>query len=414
MKNNSRFSRNIILVLDNIIPLIVLFIINIISARNLSVTDFGIFTLLYGIYSFIAALQNAVVLEPTLIFSFGKFRNNLKEYIQFSMSANFIFIVIVFILMLLIGNIFNSKINLTVIISICLMLFGLYVRRVMILKSEYYLLAAFIFLSSFITGIIIKITLILNMISYDYIFLAMGLGWCIFTVLFYIMNYSKFETIIFLNKNKTYLKDHFHYSKWTFLTAFVIQFSNQGYFWLLAMCVSADDVGVFKALQILVFPFLVINGIVSAIAFPSLSSMITGLTKYEANYINMKYSIILLLGAIFYFIFILTFGNYILKIIYDTKYSNEIFSLYILGLFPITSCISVISGEFLKIMLLNKLIFIAYLAAGIITLLAGIPLVYVYGVAGASYGFVCANIVYSFIIIFGYITSANKYKFKVI
>ena len=64
------------------------FLANVILARTQSKEEYGIFTLSYSLFTFLAALHNSALLEPCTVYASGRYRNRFSEYLRLMVRIN--------------------------------------------------------------------------------------------------------------------------------------------------------------------------------------------------------------------------------------------------------------------------------------------------------------------------------------
>ncbi|HEV7349172.1 lipopolysaccharide biosynthesis protein [Telluribacter sp.] len=373
------------------------FIVNIILARWMSQTEYGAFSLAFSIFLLLGIIQSSFWTEPLLIFGSNLFQKRLINYYSILKSLQWKF---------------------TLTISLLLITFGIYLNKID--EKE---------LSYAIWGTSIASPFILHMwITRRYCYLIMkpriaaygGLTYMLLFVpsailvgkvfklniitAFLLMGVASYLSALAINtklplNNKTSKKlfilpfiyrNHWKYGSWSFLAGiFYWVFGNINYI-LLPYYESLEVVASYKALTNLILPIININVAITGLLIPIFSrAKSDNLLKEKLKTITK----LLATSSIIYWIFLILFGDIILKWLYNETYLELTFLLVILGISPICSAITNIYISVLRTFEKSKTITTVYLFGSLLTLGLGVLLIPYYGLVGAIVSFVFTNLV---------------------
>src|SRR5208282_6924998 len=77
------------------------FLANVVLARTQTKEQYGMFALSYSVFTFLAGLHNAAILEPYTVYGSGRYGNRFSEYLRLMVRVNaFVGLVLTLILLL--------------------------------------------------------------------------------------------------------------------------------------------------------------------------------------------------------------------------------------------------------------------------------------------------------------------------
>jgi O-antigen/teichoic acid export membrane protein len=199
----------------------------------------------------------------------------------------------------------------------------------------------------------------------------------------------------FLEVERSYWREHWNFSKWVLATAFVFQFSTQGYYWLVAGFLSVGEVGELRAMYNLIAPsdqifialgYLVIPAMASHYAMKRVGNLLSLWKRYMLAILGV--TALFTLGA-------LILGQKLIHTLYAGRFDGlgPLFSL--MALLPVLMAMGTTMAQALKAMEKPKLVFYGFLSSGAATFAVGIPLVTHFGLRGAVYGMLVSGATFS-------------------
>ena len=392
------------------------FLANIALARTQTKEDYGMFALCYSVFTFLAGLHNAAVLEPYTVYGSGRYRNNASEYLRLIARSNAVACVILSGALLLGTWILSwSKPELAprALIGLGLatgvMLSGIFLRRAFYVERRADL-AAKCSLTYFIVVICgLAVGMYWQRLDSLTLFLLFALGWLVAGTLFGSkLNFGKpvksFPQIV-----PDYWREHWSYMKWILGSAFVFQFTSQGYYWLVGGFLSAREVGELRAMYNLIAPIEQVFIAMSYVVVPALAAHYA--SKRVGKFLLLWKKLALLTVAVTgaFALVVRAIGKPALHILYAGRYDGLTEFVYILAFLPLVMWIGTSMAQALFAAEKPKYVFYAYVGGGIATFLGGVPLVMHYGLAGAIRGMFLSGAAYTAVL-----AAAFFWQFKVL
>jgi O-antigen/teichoic acid export membrane protein len=378
------------------------FLVNLALARTQTKEEYGMFALSYSVYTFLAGLHNAAIVEPLTVHGSGRYRHHFSAYFNLMARGNVLFGLLLTAFLLLLCLLFRwvaphlvsrSLVGLGLTVSI--LLSGVFLRRVFYLQRQAALAAktSFIFFVTVTCGL--WLTASLHVLDGLSVFLILAAGWI--AAGFGVAGRLPLERTqqSFFEAEPDYWREHWKYARWVLITAFVFQMTSQGYYWLLAGFVSVKDVADLKAMLLLIGPVDQIYIALSYLVLPVLSSRyvamnIRGLVSGWKWFFMLNFGI---MGS--FALFIRFFGKSVAHLMYAGRFDGVAPLLPTLALFPLIMGIGNTMAVALKAMERPQMSFYAYVASGATTLLAGFPLMVHFGLQGTTYGLLLSASAYT-------------------
>jgi O-antigen/teichoic acid export membrane protein len=384
------------------------FLANVVLARTQSKETYGVFALSYSVFTFLAALHNAAILEPCTVYGSGRYRHRFLQYLRFIMRINVV-IGVLLTLLLLSASLFiwwlTPKLRLNALLglgfTVGILLSGALLRRMFYLQRRPVLAAQ----TSATYFVIVACGLwlgtkthILNSFSVFFIF---ALGWIVAGALFGRKVGLDNSAATFLDSEPGYWREHWKYSKWVFATALVLQLATQGYYWLVAGCLSVKEVGELRATYLIIAPVEQVFIALSLLVLPALATRYASNERQAFLSLVKRYAFGLLATAAIFAGGVRLVGKSALHILYDGRFDDLASLLYLLAFLPLLMAVSNALSVALNAAEKPRLVFYAYASSGVATFGVGIPLVIHFGLAGAVYGMLFSGAVFSGVLFVG-------------
>jgi O-antigen/teichoic acid export membrane protein len=238
-----------------------MFLINVALARTQTKEDYGIFTLCYSLFTFLAGLHNAAILEPFTVYGSGRYAQRFSEYSRLMLSSNAV-VAATFTVALSTASLVlfwvapryvsGSLIGLS--FAVGFLLTGTFLRRSFYVQRKPEMAARISVVFFLILGLGLGMSMALHRLNGFSAFLIAALAWTIAGISVAKKLPSLRAGNTFLQSVPEYWREHWKYTRWVFVTAFVFQLTTQGYYWLLAGFLSVKDVANLKAMLILLAP----------------------------------------------------------------------------------------------------------------------------------------------------------------
>lgn len=391
------------------------FLANVALARVRTKEEYGMFALSYSIFTFVAGLHNALILEPYTVYGSGRYRNRSSGYLRLMLRMNFSFglvlsgIILSLCLLIWLATPHGDLHPLVGLgLSISLLLSGVFLRR-----SFYVLgqsgLAAKSSLSFFLTVAVgLWITWKIHVLDSLWVFLVLGFGWVVAGSLYgRKLPLTKLRTP-FLESEPAYWGVHWKYARWVFITAFVFQLMTQGYYWLLAGFLSAKEVGELRAMYNFIAPVDQVFIALGYLVLPAMAAHYAAKRMDSLLVLWKRYVLAIFALAACFALVLRLFGQRMMHILYAGKFDGLASLLFVLALLPVLMAMGNTMTQALNAVEKPKFVFFGFLSSAVVTLAAGIPLVIHFGLRGAVYGMLVSGITFSIAIGIGFFFAVYK------
>jgi len=387
-------------VLDQVLSVAGMFLINVLLARTVSKSAYGVFALSYSFFVFADSLHTASILEPYTVFGSGRYSEQFGGYYRLMFRLNAIVCTILATLLMVVwavAKLFGWGTSTTLLgltAAIGVILTSYFVRRTFYSEHRSNLAAGVSIVAFAVLVLCLWFTVWRGLLNGFSAFIIVAISWGIACLLSakHLPHRSREE---FLVSHPHYWYQHWDYARWVLGTAFILQASYQGFYWLVAGFLSTKDVADLRAIYMIVTP---VDQLLIAIGY----LVVPRLASYHASRrINEFFSfwktlcLLSLVVTVAMALAIRMFGATVLHLLYGGKFDSAIRMLYILSVVPVIMAVGNTMHEALKSAEHPRFVFAAYLASGIVTFAAGIPLVIHFGLMGAAYGMVSSAIAYT-------------------
>ncbi|MGA9529279.1 MAG: hypothetical protein WBS24_14285 [Terriglobales bacterium] len=408
---------------DQVLSVGGMFAMNIALARVRSKEEYGLFTLSYSLFTFLAGLHNAAVLEAYTIYGSGRYRGRFQKYERFVGMHNGWLLAGVSVTLVAIWEslrwlhpAFASPALLGMALACGILLSAAFRRRTFYIRRRPDLAARFsavFFVSCMaLLGLAVRAEM-LNGLS---AFLIAAAAW---SLAFLVTPNPACEddgrqneneddtrpvapTPDFLIEEPDYWSEHWKYSRWVFVTALVFQFTTQAYFWVVAVCLSVRDVAGLRALYNLALP---VDQIFAAISLVVLPQMAFHFASGELGKLRRMWGQCSLMFLAIGLAFAVTVGLANVRLIhaaYGTRFDDVAPLLRWYVIVPVVMGAGNAANAALKAVEKPQAVFAAYVASGIATFAVGIPLVMYFGLRGAVDGMLVSAASYTGTLIFSF------------
>jgi O-antigen/teichoic acid export membrane protein len=379
-----------------------MFLANIALARAQSKEEYGMFALWYSIYTFLAGVHNAVILEPYTIHGAGRYHDRFAQYGQLMSRNNSLLGVVLAIGLLSIwtvlklsGSSFASLSLLGLSIAIPVLLAALFVRRTFYLRNRPDL-AARLSIASFSALLVFLVSSMfkgwLNGFS---VFVIAAASWIAGGLLL------RRELPAFAGSAKCqelspgHWSEHWKYARWVLATALVFQLTTQGYYWLLAGSLSVKDVADLRAMHILVGPVDQVCVALDLLILPLMAYRYAAQQDSALVSLWKKFGVLTLGVTLAYALIIWSCAAPLMHALYAGKFDDLAPLLGILAFLPVVMGLGNGFNVALKSMERPDWVLHAYVAGGASTFIVGVPFVRHFGLRGAVYGMLSSGGVYA-------------------
>jgi O-antigen/teichoic acid export membrane protein len=426
----SRLTKSAYSLADQALAVGAMFLVNLVLARSESKEDYGMFALSYSGLTFLTGLHNATIVEPFTVYGAGRYRARFPQYFRMMVWSNAVvglgltaLALGLWLLLRAIAPSLASRALLGLGLSVGVLLSGIFLRRVFYLQRQAALAAitSAAFFATVAAGLwLVSKTRILDSLS---AFLILAAGWVVAgAVVAQRLPWRRlpwrglpWQRLPFKNTNQSFLdaepgywREHWKYARWVLITALIFQFSNQGYYWLVAGLISVKEVAGLKAMSLIIAPadqcFIALNSLVLPVlaahyAAARTRSLLSAWKWYAVAIVAVTAGFALLVGG---------FGRAIVHTLYAGRYDEVAPLLALLALQPLLFGIGNTMNTALKAAEAPKIVFWAYLTSGAATFFLGVPLIIHWGLRGAVYGMLLSGASYSAAMATGFVATFRR------
>lgn len=395
------------------------FLANIALARTQTKDVYGIFALNYSVFSFLLGLYYAAILEPFTVYGAGRYKDRIANYIRLMLRFNAIFCCALGGLMLTAclvlswaaprwasGSAWGLAIASGMLLSGYLLRRLFYVLRQPLLAAKSSLVF-FIFLVAELWFL-----LQIHRVNGFSTFLAMAVAWIAAWAVYGSKLPASKSTETFIETEPQYWKIHWTYSRWAFATAFVFQFTQQGYYWLIGAFLSPADVANLRAMYLLVGPVEQVFIALSYLIVPALAAHYAAGQMAKFLSLWKIYVVAVLTGSAIYALGTRLIGKTVVHILYAGKYDGVGTYLFVLTFVPMILWLGATMSQALNAVERPEFQFWAYVCGGATTLIIGIPLVVHFGLWGAVYGMLVSGAAFTLALAASFVVSVRRISLR--
>lgn len=364
------------------------FLLNLLLARWLSTTDYGVFTVGYGIFLLFGTIHSALVTEPLVVFGAGRHQQNISRYIEAVLIGNFRVTAFTSLLLLIGALLFAVFENHS--IALCLLTLAfvspLILMQWMMRRASYLcsdgslaaraglgyvaiLLPGAVFLNNY------------NLLSFVAALLLMGIAslvtgsWIIFRLKLAIVpgRWTEFREEIY---------SHWNYGRWSIGTGAMGWATGNLYYLILPIWGGLEATAAFRALQNFLLPILHLAvGLVSVL----LPVLVRARQSNQFPIVIYRIIIVTLFLSCLYWFGIANFGEDILRWSYGGKYMEHAELFWILGLTAVCFGMAFVLRLVLLALEKPESVFKAYLVSTVFIVTAGVAIVMSWNIWGAAF-----------------------------
>jgi O-antigen/teichoic acid export membrane protein len=392
-----------------------MFLVNVALARTQTKEEYGAFALSYSIFIFLSGLQNAAVLEPFTVYASGRYQGRFAAYARLMLRSNVISglvlsagLLLTCLVLAVVAPSFITPSLLGLSFTVAFILTGAFLRRSFYVMQQPRLAAmtSAVFLAS--VAALLWIAARARELNGFSVFLILACGWVIAGSAFIRKLPSENVQKSFLQSEPHYWREHWTYARWVLATAFVFQFTHQGYYWLVAGFLSVKEVGELKAMYVLIAPVEQVMISISLLSLPILAA------KYAAGMMDVffafwkRYALLMTGITLLFALFVRMVGGRVIHLLYAGKFDDLAPMLFLLALVPSIMAIGNTMSDAIRAAEQPRLVFYAYVSSAVATLVFGIPSVKYFGLRGAVYGMLFSAATYSGALAWAFRRKVNK------
>ncbi len=392
-----------------------MFLVNVALARAQTKEQYGMFALSYSIFTFLAGLHNAAVLEPFTVYASGRYQARFTTYLRLMMRSNVLAgltlsagLLLTCLLLWWVAPSLLSPSLLGLSLTVAFILTGSFLRRSFYVVRQPALAAGTSLVFFIAVASLLWLAAKTRELNGFSVFLILALGWVIAGLAFgHKLALGKLPSA-FLDFEPHYWREHWGYTRWVLATAFVFQFMHQGYYWLVAGFLSVKEVGELKAMYILIAPVEQIMISLSFLFLPALAA------KYVAQNMDAflafwkRYALLMVGLTLIFALGVRLVGSQVIHVLYAGKFDELAPMLFLLALVPLLMGIGNTMSDAIRAAEKPRLVFYAYVSSALATFLLGLPLVRYFGLRGAAYGMLVSAAAYTGTLALAFRLSVHK------
>jgi len=381
-----------------------MFLANVALARTQSKEEYGIFALTYSVFTFLAGLHNAVILETYTVYGSGRYNARFGEYAKLLWRSNAWLglaltatISVVWTALYWAKPVLASPTILGLALACGFLLTGSFVRRTFYIRRRPDLAARFSLVFFVSCAGLLGVAMRVRILNGFTVFAIAAVAWIVAGVFLAreLPGSSAAGGVSFAEGEPGYWAEHWKYSRWVLVTALVFQMTNQMYYWLSAGILSVKETGDLRAMVNLVGPVDQVLIAMSFLVLPMMSrrAAARGLAGVLPVWKAYCAGSLVVTGG--FAACVNLFGKPVMHFLYAGKFDDVAPLLGMLALLPVVMSIGNSMNAALKAMEKPKLVFYAYVCSGSTTVLLGAPLVTHFGLRGVVYGLLLSAAAYT-------------------
>ncbi len=379
-----------------------MFLANVALARVRSKEEYGAFALCYSVYTFLAGLHNALILEPFTVFGSGRYHAHFQSYTRLIRRSNLalcgglsVLILAVWFMLRWIAPELALPVMLGMALACGSLLTGAFIRRTFYVERRPDRAARFSL--SFFAALMLLLLLAIRLhwLSGFTTFAIAALAWSAAALLVRSGIPGRRDAEDFHNLEARYWTEHWKYARWVVATAFVFQLMTQGYYWLVAGFLSVRELAGLRAMHLLVTPVDQLFIALTLLILPVMARRHAAGQPRALMVLWAKYSLLFLGVTAAFAAMVRATSGPLLHLIYGGKFDELSHLLAVLVFIPLVLGVGNATNAALKAIERPSGVFWAYLASGLVTFSAGIPLVIHLGLRGAVYGMLLSAAAYT-------------------
>jgi O-antigen/teichoic acid export membrane protein len=375
------------------------FLVNVFLARWLSAEQYGAFALAFSCFLLFSMLYSACIYEPMIVFGSGSYADSFRSYLAILVRSNLALLAAVSASMLavslLLGRMYSSSVQhafaaLAIAAPFIMLTWlgrgGFYAR---LQPGEAAVGGVFYF--AIMVGVLYLLRL-KNQLSPGTAFLAMGLAGLVSSLYLLVRLSSQSHQVSDEVTLRAVANNHWRYGKWAVASAVVAWFPDNIYYAVLPALSGLGATAALRALINLINPVLHVLYALSAVLIPTLvrhrgRSGIAGMTQTMKTLLSLLVPV-----SIVYLATLWGFRLALFRIFYGGNYREYSgLPIFLVGLIPIAAGAAMVLGAGLRAIERPSSVFWGYVAASVSTVFLGLPLAYVWGVAGAAAGMLISS-----------------------
>jgi O-antigen/teichoic acid export membrane protein len=375
------------------------FIVGIVLARHLAPEQYGAYALAFQVYLFLSVAYAALVLEPFSVFGSSVYRSSNREYLGTLLRIHAVVSAVVFLGLLtcawLVGQLSPSSQLTSALIGVgvaspCLLLFSLARRGFYVKLSPLQAaLGALGYFAVVLGGLLFAFHRGTLTPLVAFLLFATGTGVVAPLMLAKLRSSLKPQHAM-LNLSEV-IHRHWGYGRWALGSAVAVWFSTAIYYPILGSFHGLAATGALQALGNFSSPVGQAFAAMSLLSLPYAAGIHYKNTSKGPSHLAAKLALIYAGGTTLYWLLVIIFRWQIVEQLYAGKYLGIVGMIPLLGLSSVLRISATSQAIILRAMHAPFLVFVAYGAASVVDVVAGIPCTWAFGLQGAVFGMVLSS-----------------------
>ena len=365
------------------------FALNILLARWLAPEEYGAFAVAYTLFLLLGTIHTGILTEPMQIFGPGKHKDRfghylyvlIKGHMAFGLLGSLLFAIAAFTLWFFTDSPLTSAIG-GLAFALPLILFQWLLRRAcyVLMTPALAARAGLFYMALMLIGL-------LGLYYFDIIGAASALV---------VMGIASLISGLWLLKRlhtqgapedseglqRIAIEDHWRYGRWAMATGVLSWVPGNVVFLLLPVWHGLEATAILRALTNLIMPALQINAALGMLLLPALVQA-RQVGRIRMMQIIRNATVIFTAGAFVYWVLIGVFAEPAMNLLYESRYSEHAYILWLLGLLPVILALGMSAGGFLRAIERPDRVLRSYAVTTTLGLTFGVALVWVMGLTGA-------------------------------
>ncbi|MFQ5408082.1 MAG: hypothetical protein ACE5FI_06630 [Anaerolineales bacterium] len=364
--------------------------LNLLLVRTLPADAYGVFALAFAAFLFLSGFHSALLLEPLGVVGPARYRNRRPAYFRAAallhVGLGLIFVVVVAVGVVIAQHWSPPLVPALLALAIAtpaILLFWL-VRQECYVEMQPRLALRTSAMYAAGVGVVLWVLASTGQLSPAGALLAMAAASIFASVTVWRRLHSGARSREV--QLREVLRDHWAYGRWATGSALVNWLSSTAYLPVVGLLGGLEAAGVFRALQILVFPLQKVVAALGQLFLPWLSTRRAALGDAYVRRVLPRLSALNLILAIVYVLALLAVARWGIRLLYGGAYAQFAWLVPYLGAAVILEALA--GGGYVALKALERpdAIFAAQLAGALLTFSGGVLLVRDFGLLGAGVG----------------------------
>ena len=377
------------------------FLVSMLLARRLAPNEYGAYSLAYAWFLLFAALHQALLIEPMMIFGAGKYFDRFQRYLTLLVAYHAVLLVPAGLMLWVVSAVFGAYFGAArgafqsmALASSMILLFWL-MRRVfyVLMKPGWGVMSSVLYF--FALAALLAVLLATHSLAPSTAFLAMGLaGIVVSAILLWRLGKWRDNTETVLSFREV-AAEHWRYGRWSMASALASWFPSNIYYILLSAWLGLEGAAALRALTNFIMP--VTQGVMALnmLMLPALVRDRCAGGPRKMNQTMALYFALLGGGCVIYLSALWLFRDRAFQIFYGGRYAEyKGWPLLLAGALPIGTCLYSVIGNGLRALERPDRMFWAFVGSSAAAVVFGIPLTAKFGLAGALIGNHCSAVVF--------------------